>query len=152
MSGVTKVIGIGSHHGDDQAGWIVAQRLLRHKDLPAEVVLLRDPAGVLEHVSGCDRLILIDACMSGDAPGTIKRLEWPDSRLQSNWGTSTHGISACEAMQLLEQLHRRPRSVIFFGVEAESFSPAASSEETSILGLAELEAAVLAELAGASET
>lgn len=151
MAGVTKVIGIGSHHGDDRAGWIVAQRLLGRTDLTAEVVLLRDVADVLDHASGCDRLILIDACTSGDAPGAVKRLEWPDARLQASWGTSTHGLSVCEALQLLERLNRCPKNIVFLGVEAQDFSPAVSSGVACVTGLAELEAAVLAELFGEAD-
>jgi hydrogenase maturation protease len=151
MAGVTKVIGIGSHHGDDQAGWVVAQRLLCRTELTAEVVLVRDVADILDHGLECDRLILIDACTSGDTPGSVKRLEWPDARLQASWGTSTHGLSVCEALQLLEQLNRRPENIVFLGVEVQRFSPAACSDAANFPGLAELEAAVLAELAGAPD-
>ena len=147
MPDVTKVIGIGSHHGDDVAGWVVADRLRHRANLTAEVVLIRDAASMLDHLPGCDRLILIDSCISGDTPGAVKRLEWPGARLQTRWGTSTHGLSVCDALQLAEQLGRCPKEIVIFGIEAESFSRAVFFDAANAPQLAGVEALVVAELA-----
>jgi hydrogenase maturation protease len=146
MDSATKVIGIGSHQGDDRAGWIVAERLQRRAHLPARVVTLRNPMRLLDQLSDCDRLILIDACSGGDTPGTVKRLEWPDARLCGSVGTSTHGLALVEVLQLAERLERLPREVVLFVIEGDQFAPDRSLGNATLAGLDQLEALVLAEI------
>jgi hydrogenase maturation protease len=147
MHPATKVIGIGSHHGDDLAGWLVAERLRRRADIAAEVISLRDTTTLIDHLDGCQRLILIDACLSGDIPGTVKRLEWPAATLESHGGASTHGLTVADALELAERLERLPRDVVLLVIEAEHASPGESANATTLAGLDQLEAQVLAELA-----
>jgi hydrogenase maturation protease len=142
----TKVIGIGSHHGDDRAGWIIAQRLRRRTNLPAQIVTLRSPTGLLDQQNGCDRLILIDTCVSGDTPGSIKRLEWPDVAFRRPGGMSTHGLTLADALRLAERLDRLPREVVLFVIEGENYLPGEPANGAMLAGLEKLEALVLAEL------
>lgn len=146
MSPAMKVIGIGSHHGDDRAGWVVAERLRRRASLPAQVVALRDAASVLDHLDGCDRLIVVDACVSGDTPGTVRRLEWPDATFRGRGGMSTHGLALSDVLQLAERLARLPREVVLFVVEGERYSPGDPANGATWAGIDRLEALVAAEL------
>lgn len=146
MHSTTKVIGFGSHQGDDEAGWIVAERLRDRADLGAHVETLCDPTRLLEECDDCERLILIDACVSGDTPGNVQRLEWPNAAFLSGVGTSSHGVTVAEVLQLAERLGRLPRHVVLFVIEGVHFSPAASPNSALLAGLAQLEAMVLAEL------
>jgi hydrogenase maturation protease len=147
MARATKVIGVGSHHGDDRAGWEVAERLRRRANLGAEIVSVSDVSNLLHHFDDCDRLILIDACLSGDTPGTVKRLEWPDARIRSRGGTSTHGLGIADALELAEQLAQRPREIVLFAIEVDNCGPGESANGALEPGLEKLEACILAELA-----
>jgi hydrogenase maturation protease len=149
MARATKVIGIGSHHGDDRAGWEVAERLRQRANLGAEIISVSDVTNLLDHLDDCDRLIIVDACLSGDTPGTVKRLEWPDVRIRSNGSASTHGLGIADALELAEQLEQRPREVVLFAIEVENCCPGELVSGALDLGLEKLEACILAELARA---
>ena len=68
-----RIIGLGSPHGDDQAGWEVVRLLQQHHFDSAELIALDRPgAALLSYLKSCDRVILIDACDAG----------WPAGRWQ----------------------------------------------------------------------
>lgn len=117
------VAAFGSPHGDDQVGWRVAAHLQRRPGIAARVVLLAEGTGLLEELSGCEQLIVVDACRSGAPVGALTRLEWPDPRVRRRHNQSTHGISACDALELAEQMGRIPPRVVLFGVEIAVHNP-----------------------------
>jgi len=119
----TLVVGLGSAHGDDQAGWKVVQRLGPNPCPGTETVALGDPSQLLDHLEGCSKLILVDASRSGKAPGTISRLTWPDAAVAAGTGRSSHGFSAGAVLMLADRLGWLPRTVILFGIEAEILGP-----------------------------
>lgn len=119
----TRVFGLGSPHGDDQVGWMVVQRLAKLDELRGRAARLRHPADLLDHLDGCRRLILVDACRSGAAAGSILRFEWPDPRLEAYAGRSTHGLSVGEMLRLATSLHMCPRQVVLFSVEIADARP-----------------------------
>jgi hydrogenase maturation protease len=147
MQSTIKVIGFGSHQGDDQAGWIVAEKLRGRADLGVQVVTLCDPTRLLEECDDCDLLILIDACVSGGTPGKVQRLKWPSAAVHYDRYTSTHGVTIDDVLQLAERLGRLPRQVVMFVIEGAQFSPSGSPSAALLAGLTKLEAMVLAELA-----
>jgi hydrogenase maturation protease len=118
MSGI-RVVGMGSPHGDDQAGW----RLVEMLENAVDATVLSDPGRLLDHVDGCEKLILVDACRSGLAPGTIVRLTWHDASLRLFAGRSTHSLGVGAVLALAETLRRLPPAVVLFAVEAESCEP-----------------------------
>ena len=118
MSGI-RVVGMGSPHGDDQAGW----RLVEMLGTAVDATALSDPGRLLDHLEGCEKLILVDACRSGQAPGTILRLSWPDASLRTFAGGSTHSLGIGAVLALAENLGRLPPAVVLFAVEAESREP-----------------------------
>jgi hydrogenase maturation protease len=114
-----KVVGLGSHHGDDRAAW----RLVEMLDGAASSVVLGDPSHLLDHLEGCDKLILVDACRSGQVAGTIHHWSWPDSALPSFAGPSSHGLGVLAVLTLAETLGRLPPSVVLYAVEVQSCEP-----------------------------
>jgi hydrogenase maturation protease len=115
-----KVVGLGSHHGDDRAGWHVVEMLSG----AADSVVLGDPSQLLDHLEGCDRLIVVDACRSGQVPGTIFRFAWPpDAALATLTEPSSHGLGAATVLTLAETLGRLPPSVVLYAVEVQSCAP-----------------------------
>jgi hydrogenase maturation protease len=75
------VAGFGSPYGDDQTGWRVAAMLKQQPQFPARVVAIHEATQLLEEIVGCERLIVVDACRSGNAVGTVTRLHWPDPQI-----------------------------------------------------------------------
>jgi hydrogenase maturation protease len=65
-------------------------------------------------------LVIIDACLSGQPPGSIVRLVWPDRALQTRTGFSSHGLGVGAVLALAEHLGQIPPSVVLFGIEVEN--------------------------------
>lgn len=115
------VIGVGNaDRGDDAIGRIVAQRLAGR--VPPDVRVLEhdgEATSLLEYLGEADTVYLIDAAVSGAAPGTIRRFDCvgkplPRGALQM----STHGIGPSEAIELARALGRLPTRCVVFAIEA----------------------------------
>jgi hydrogenase maturation protease len=118
------VIGVGSDHGDDQLGWQAVRLLRRHARFTQKAVEVQDTTRLIDHLAGCDHLVVVDACWGGAAPGTISRLPWPNPGIELQQGNSTHGVGVADALRLAEQLGVLPRRVVVFGVEGADYQPA----------------------------
>lgn len=146
-----RIVGIGSPHGADRAGWLVAERL-RHRWTSGPMVqVLNTPLQLLDHLSECRSLLIIDACQAGLPAGSVIRLEWPDPRIREQGSLSSHGWGVGMVLELADRLGRLPDSVILFGLEVSTELTTAENERTlpdDFPGLANLEQAILSELAG----
>jgi hydrogenase maturation protease len=120
-----RIIGIGNpDRGDDAAGRHVA-RILRDR-LPGVDVLELDgeAAQLLDHLVNADSVILVDASYSGGEPGTTRRFDVADSPLPAQRpGASTHGLGACEAIELARALGRLPERCLVYTIEGAHFEP-----------------------------
>lgn len=124
-----RILGIGSPFGDDRVGWEVIARLRTGGYLarfPAGAIAAeccdRPGAGLVAHLAGADRAILVDAMRSGAAPGTIRRLA--DTDIDATAGLlSSHGFGLAEALALARALGAAPRRLIVFGVELSRARP-----------------------------
>jgi hydrogenase maturation protease len=117
------VIGIGHRdRGDDAFGRIVAQRLRQHAphlkvlDHDGEATTLVDWLGVADHA------VVVDAALSGAAPGTVHRFDVAKSALPyGKFGLSSHGLGLAEAIELARTLRTLPAGCVVYAVEAQSF-------------------------------
>jgi hydrogenase maturation protease len=119
MATLWQVAGVGSPHGDDRVGWAVIERLAA-RGAPAELTMLDQPLDLLDLMSlctDCERLVVVDACATGAAPGTITRLVWPDRRILYQHKHLTHSLALSDALQIADQLDRLPPLVVLYGVE-----------------------------------
>jgi hydrogenase maturation protease len=120
------VIGVGNPwRGDDAAGLAVAQ-LLRQTAPPGVEVLEREgePTGLLDAWQGADAVWLVDAVVSGTAPGTVHRLDASAQELPAELvSASTHHLGIAEAVELARALGRLPARVVFYGIEAAGAEP-----------------------------
>ncbi|MFV2065944.1 MAG: hypothetical protein ACC645_03120 [Pirellulales bacterium] len=89
-SHATRIIGLGSPHGDDQAGWLAVDRLAQIDELDAQPIALRITTDLLDYLDGCQHLILIDACQSGDSSEVASQT---DGAYSQNL-TQVHQVSA----------------------------------------------------------
>lgn len=118
-----RILGCGHpDRSDDAAGVLVARRL-RELGLDAHEHS-GEPLALIEAWSGCSEVIVIDAVVTGAAPGTITvwdaaKLSLPPSAVRC----STHGFGLPQAVGLARVLGRFPAKLIFYGIEARSFEP-----------------------------
>jgi hydrogenase maturation protease len=121
----TIVIGLGNPIlGDDGVGWRVAEEVKYKIDSEEQVdvdCLSLGGLSLMEHLIGYERVILIDALISKDEPGSItvsKLDELPD--YSAFHITSTHDTSLQNAIKLGKSLGAKlPDDVTVVGISAK---------------------------------
>jgi hydrogenase maturation protease len=114
---LSAVFGLGSPHGDDTIGWLVARELEGRVSRGVRIREIAAPAQILDHLEGVGKLVLIDGCRMGLPPGTVVRFEWPHAVFQDSRPASTHGLGLAEMLHLASMVGRLPACVTLFGVE-----------------------------------
>jgi len=121
------VIGVGNDFaGDDAAGRLVVRRLRG-----AEGVDLAEchgaAADLVTLMEGRERVLIVDACRSGAAPGTLHRLDAGAGDLPP-WlrSVSSHGIGLAEGVALARVLGVLPPRVEVWAIEGADFSTGAA--------------------------
>ena len=135
----TLVIGIGNPwRGDDAAG-LLAAHALQARALPEVTVV--EAGGIdsalidLWQDAGC--VILIDAVVSGAAPGTVHCIDLSQETLPaSHTFCSTHALDLSALLDLARVLDRLPPQLWVYGIEAGDFTHGRPVSEAVILGLA----------------
>jgi hydrogenase maturation protease len=119
------IIGIGNEYrGDDAVGLIVARRLKeRLADSAIVIEQSGDGAALIEAWRGAETVIIIDAMLSGAAPGTTRRLD-ADTRPipKSYFRCSTHAFGVAEAIELARALGNIPQRLVVYGIEGMNFA------------------------------
>ncbi|HEX2908903.1 MAG TPA: hydrogenase maturation protease [Phototrophicaceae bacterium] len=141
-------IGIGNpFRGDDAAG-LVAARALQSLVLPGVEIIEHngDGAALLETWRGAAAVFLIDAVSSGNAPGTLYRLDVQHETVPAHFsGTSTHLLGLAEAVELSRVLGEFPPRLIIYGIEGQDFlmgldlSPAVAAQLPTLIRQIETE-------------
>ena len=117
----TLIVGIGSPHGHDRLGWIVADDLanrLAESPVPVDVRRAQTPADLLDWIDSYGRLILCDACRMGSKVGTIRRWDWPHADIASSVTGGSHDWNLPAVLELSGRLGRLPPRVVVWGMEA----------------------------------
>ena len=118
------VVGIGNpDRGDDGAGRAVARVLGQMAPDGAEIVeATGEVTELLDLMARSATVYVVDACLSGAAPGTIRRFDARERPLPENtFATSTHGLGLAQAIELARTLGQLPRQCIVFAIEGASF-------------------------------
>lgn len=115
------VIGFGSLNGDDQAGWLVIDKL--QQEIYSDDVMLfkskADGADWFPVVENASEIIFVDAVKSGVTAGTIHKLK-NQQECRQLFSSSSHAISIFESIELAETLGYLTSPYVFFGIEIES--------------------------------
>ncbi len=116
------ILGCGNiDRGDDAAGLLVVQRL-RRAGIDAREHS-GDALALLEAWAGQREVIVIDAVMSGAAPGHIIRWNVLAADLpEAAFRCSTHDLGIAEAVGLARVLGRLPEELTLYGIEGASFA------------------------------
>ena len=154
------IVGIGSPHGDDQAGWLVADALqlslkqLHRPDLSCCVKKAVVHLDLLHWLENVDELILCDACQSDAPAGSIRLFhltETPTGRLQNNLPDSddcsmraTHGFGLIQVLQLIQITTGRLPDTTLWVISGTSFSPGSAISDPVLLAITRQELEILA--------
>jgi hydrogenase maturation protease len=116
------VIGVGNDlRGDDAAGWETVRRLV-----PSPSLVLREHAGDAPGLVSLwgpdDDVVIVDAVVSDDPPGTILEIDALAGQLPAavSWAT-THGAGVAEGVEMARVLGLLPRSLVVVGISAKHF-------------------------------
>ena len=123
MSGYV-VVGVGNEYRrDDAAGLEVASLLEGLVTAGVSVVTCpQEPSRLLDAFEGVEGALVIDACSSGAAPGTVHRFDAADGAIPERvFRSSTHAFGVGEAIELARALGRLPARVIVYGIEGAAF-------------------------------
>ncbi|MCB1484954.1 MAG: hydrogenase maturation protease [Hyphomicrobiaceae bacterium] len=121
------VIGAGNlFAGDDAAGRLVAH-LLADKAVGFDVAeTTGNAAELIKLLEGVARIIIVDACRSGAAPGTLHRFDAAEGPLPAYMSTvSSHGLGVAAAIELARVLGYLPADCIVYAIEGSCFEPGA---------------------------
>jgi hydrogenase maturation protease len=143
------VIGVGNpDRGDDGAGREVVRRLAAAGPPHVRVVETEGEATtILGHLERASSAFLIDACVSGAPPGTVRRIDLAQEPLPSaHYGLSSHGFGLAEAIALAQSLGTLPPSCIIYAIEGENFEIGAPLSQAAERGVDEVVAALRREL------
>jgi hydrogenase maturation protease len=105
------IMGVGNVLMGDEGVGVHAVRLLEGRPWPDHVTLLDGGTGgfhLLSHFGGCEVLVLIDATIDGQPPGTVSVLE---PRYASDFpkALSAHDIGLKDLIESAALLHMLPR-------------------------------------------
>jgi len=119
----TLVLGLGNLvHSDDGAGIHAVQRMQTDARVPSDVVIIdggTQGLSLLPHISGFERLLVIDAVDAGEPPGTLIRLEGR-ALADMPGNASVHPLGFSDLMVAMKLLGDLPAEVVVFGVQPMS--------------------------------
>jgi hydrogenase maturation protease len=118
------VLGVGNILlSDEGIGVRTIEKLQRDFDLPPEVVVIDGGTTgmeMLEDLSNCDHIIIIDAVRSGKAPATIVKLVGEQVPVFFKTKLSPHQIGLSDVLATLAFIDKQPGGITVIGVEPVS--------------------------------
>jgi hydrogenase maturation protease len=119
----TVILGLGNLvHTDDGVGVHAIEKLQIDTRVPGSIRLIDGGTlglALLAHLSGVERLLVIDAVDAGEPPGTVMRFEG-DALRGLPGKASIHQLGFADLMVAMELLGERPEEVVLLGVQPES--------------------------------
>lgn len=119
------VLGIGNwDRGDDAVGLLVIDELAA-RDLPGVDLMPGDgdPGWMLDAWEGRSFSVVVDAMVTGAAPGTVISFDASTTALPASTRlSSSHALGAATSVELARALGRLPKRLVVIGVEADSVS------------------------------
>ena len=121
------VLGVGNILlKDEGVGVRVIEELQRQYTLPENVRVVdggTQGLWLLSTIQEADHLIVVDAVLGGDEPGTIYRLTKNDLPKGLRIKQSAHDSDLVEALNLCALLEAEPKSVVVVGIEPADIQP-----------------------------
>jgi hydrogenase maturation protease len=144
------IVGLGSPHGDDQAGWIVVDRV-KAMGAGLNAMKVSSVAEILLLLEGQPHLIIVDAAAPANRPGRVQILQWPFDEINGASAWSSHGIELADTLQLAGVLGNLPQSVTIATVEALEVRPDGSVSKAVEHGIERLVDSILKSIMSSRE-
>jgi hydrogenase maturation protease len=143
------IVGIGNPDGGDDAVGREVVRLLRRRT-PAGIEVLHESGEatrLLSLLQEAEVAVLVDAAVSGAAPGTVRRFDAGAGALPSGLAElSSHGLGLAQAIELARALGAAPQRCIVYAIEGRRFEPGAPLSPEAARAAAEVAESILAEM------
>lgn len=125
------LLGIGSPHGDDQIGWVLADALQADPELTGiEIDTLTVPAAPLVNLLPLfDALLVVDAAEMGLAAGDTVFYAQADKLLEVSSSVSSHAMGIAESWHLALALKLPLPQISLFLVQLAQTEPMAPMSE-----------------------
>ena len=148
----TLVVGIGSPHGDDTAGWNVVDQLGQCIESPVNLRKAASPHDLLDWLAEVEYLHVVDACqavvgvqsvdLSADHDGVAcpmlvrQHIDLTTTResagmLPETRCLYTHQLDLLQVLDLAKALDRLPSHVTLWAIAGKNFSPGSDLSATS---------------------
>lgn len=119
-----KVIAVGNDlYGDDGVGNAVLNALKQIPEMK-DVELIdgaTDALGLIDHFSGANHVIIVDAAQMGEEPGTVKVFSKEEVKLKIKMDhLSVHGISLAETFDIAQVVDSLPEKITIIGIEPKN--------------------------------
>lgn len=118
------ILGIGNLvMTDDGVGVQVVQRLQREYRFPAQVDIMDGGTlglDILPRLEGIERLIVVDAVETGQAPGTCVRLSGDEIPVALETKISPHQMGLKDLLSVAMLMGHAPREMVLVGVQPGS--------------------------------
>lgn len=122
----TLIVGLGSAHGDDQAGWLVIDELSRRLAGACPEMVWRKlslPIDLIQELEGVEELRLCDACEADAGIGCMSHWSWPTYNLLRMRSSNSHQLGLPEVLELAVTLKQLPARVGIWGIGGSEFRP-----------------------------
>ena len=120
------IIGVGNDYRTDDGAGLQVARLLRELHLPNVRAIdgVADGTDLINAWQGADAVFVIDSVISGTGPGTIHRFDGLVDNIREDIfpGYSTHAFSIPKTINLARAIDQLPKTLIIYGIEADSVS------------------------------
>ena len=143
------VIGVGNaYRRDDGAGVSVADQLRELVPAGVEVVAYeQEPSRLIDTWTGADAAIVVDAAASGEAPGTVHRIDCATASVPAGmFRSSTHAFGVGDAVEISRALGTLPPRVVVYGIEGSDFESGVGMTRPVAMACARVVADVLGDL------
>ncbi|MCC6509734.1 MAG: hypothetical protein IT423_11535 [Pirellulaceae bacterium] len=119
------LIGIGSHHGYDRLGWLVAEEIESRQCSGLDVRVASTPLKLLDWLDNYAEVHVCDASQGVAAHGAdtvadqvaVHRWQWPSQEIDRRRWCGTHDMSLPAVLELAAQLGMFGCPVIVWGLE-----------------------------------
>jgi hydrogenase maturation protease len=117
------VLGLGHpDRADDGVGAAVVEYLSARCPPDVQPSTVDDPLSLIDLWSAAERVVVVDAVVSGASPGTVHTMDVTHTPLPVPQGTAggSHTLGLAAAIELARTIDRLPPRLVVVGVEVET--------------------------------
>ncbi len=145
------VLGVGNILLEDEGLGVRTLEILQQRFEPPSGLQWLDGGttgmGLLDDISGCDHLLVLDAVQTGDPPGTLVRMTNEEVPVYFGMKITPHQLGLSDVLATLELTGEQPGSVTVLGLVPDSMEMSLELSESTRSRVEKLVSAAVDELA-----